>query len=197
MICFAKPGLTEDLYIVHKEEFSITCHMCDMCETYSYETNPSSYQRGCYIRTMTARVQLKKKSSVVRQWNMVMSPVGLRTKDCAGEGRQQFTRQTVSRKSKVGVYGYSLESSIALLDTATRQWLVKTQKNILVSTHTYRAYPRKSRAWRTFRMDRHIYFIFFDTMSSFLRLCLSKHKTSLFIEILGFQTLSIIRIFPK
>jgi hypothetical protein len=25
MICFAEPGLTEDLYIVHKEEFSITC----------------------------------------------------------------------------------------------------------------------------------------------------------------------------
>jgi hypothetical protein len=24
IICFAKPGLTEDLYIVHKEEFSIT-----------------------------------------------------------------------------------------------------------------------------------------------------------------------------
>jgi hypothetical protein len=29
MICFAKPGLTEDLYIVQKEEFSITCYMCD------------------------------------------------------------------------------------------------------------------------------------------------------------------------
>jgi hypothetical protein len=30
MICFAKPGLTEDLYIVQKQEFSITCYMCDM-----------------------------------------------------------------------------------------------------------------------------------------------------------------------
>jgi hypothetical protein len=30
MICFAKPVLTEDLYIVHKEKFSITCYMCDM-----------------------------------------------------------------------------------------------------------------------------------------------------------------------
>jgi hypothetical protein len=30
MICFPKPGLTEDLYIVLKEEFSITCYMCDM-----------------------------------------------------------------------------------------------------------------------------------------------------------------------
>jgi hypothetical protein len=29
MICFAKSGLTEDLYIVHKEEFSITCYMCE------------------------------------------------------------------------------------------------------------------------------------------------------------------------
>jgi hypothetical protein len=29
MICFAKSGLTEDLYIVHKEEFSVTCYKCD------------------------------------------------------------------------------------------------------------------------------------------------------------------------
>jgi hypothetical protein len=29
MICFAKPGLTEDLYIVHKEEFSVTCYICN------------------------------------------------------------------------------------------------------------------------------------------------------------------------
>jgi hypothetical protein len=28
MICFAKPGLTENLYIVLKEEFSITCYKC-------------------------------------------------------------------------------------------------------------------------------------------------------------------------
>jgi hypothetical protein len=27
MICFAKPGLTGDLYIVHKEEFSVSCYM--------------------------------------------------------------------------------------------------------------------------------------------------------------------------
>jgi hypothetical protein len=32
MICFAKPVLTEDLYIVQNEEFSITCYMC---ETYT------------------------------------------------------------------------------------------------------------------------------------------------------------------
>jgi hypothetical protein len=30
MICYAKLGLTEDLYIVQKEEFSITCYMCNM-----------------------------------------------------------------------------------------------------------------------------------------------------------------------
>jgi hypothetical protein len=29
MICFAKHGLTEGLYILKKEEFSITCYMCD------------------------------------------------------------------------------------------------------------------------------------------------------------------------
>jgi hypothetical protein len=27
-ICFAKPGPTEDLCIVHKQEFSVTCYMC-------------------------------------------------------------------------------------------------------------------------------------------------------------------------
>jgi hypothetical protein len=27
----AKPVLTEDLCIVQKEEFSITCYMCEMC----------------------------------------------------------------------------------------------------------------------------------------------------------------------
>jgi hypothetical protein len=30
MICIAKPGLTENLYIVHKEEFSISTHMYDI-----------------------------------------------------------------------------------------------------------------------------------------------------------------------
>jgi hypothetical protein len=29
MICLAKHVLTEDLYIVHKEECSVTCYMCD------------------------------------------------------------------------------------------------------------------------------------------------------------------------
>jgi hypothetical protein len=60
MICFAKPGLTEDSYTLHKEEFSITCYMCD---TYTWrkakhihEANPSSRQRGCYIRIVTANV---------------------------------------------------------------------------------------------------------------------------------------------
>jgi hypothetical protein len=34
MMCFAKPGLPEDLYIVQKEEFSIT-NMLYMCSTYT------------------------------------------------------------------------------------------------------------------------------------------------------------------
>jgi hypothetical protein len=29
MVCFSKPILRQDLYIVQKEEISITCHMCD------------------------------------------------------------------------------------------------------------------------------------------------------------------------
>jgi hypothetical protein len=34
MIYFTKPVQTEDLYVVKKEEFSITCNMCD---TYTAE----------------------------------------------------------------------------------------------------------------------------------------------------------------
>jgi hypothetical protein len=30
IICPAKPVLTEDLCVVQKEEFSITCYMCEM-----------------------------------------------------------------------------------------------------------------------------------------------------------------------
>jgi hypothetical protein len=30
IICIAKSGLTEELYILWKEYFSITCYMCDM-----------------------------------------------------------------------------------------------------------------------------------------------------------------------
>jgi hypothetical protein len=32
-------------------------------QAYSQQANPSSRQRGCYIRTITARAQLKKKLS--------------------------------------------------------------------------------------------------------------------------------------
>jgi hypothetical protein len=31
IISFAKPGLTEDLYVMDKEEFSVTCYVCDKC----------------------------------------------------------------------------------------------------------------------------------------------------------------------
>jgi hypothetical protein len=62
MICFAKPVLTETLYTVQKEE--IFCNMLYVWyihltkgQAYSYGANPSSHQRGCYIRIMTARVQ--------------------------------------------------------------------------------------------------------------------------------------------
>jgi hypothetical protein len=52
MICFAKRGL---VCVVHKEEFSITCSICDR--------NSSSRQRRCCIRTTASRVQLPKKIS--------------------------------------------------------------------------------------------------------------------------------------
>jgi hypothetical protein len=67
MICFAKPVLTEDLYIVQKKDVSIICYMCEMCtlkNAYSYEKN-TFCQRGCYIRTMIARFQLQKELLVV------------------------------------------------------------------------------------------------------------------------------------
>jgi hypothetical protein len=55
---------------VQKEEFFINIlYVVNVYLTkgqvYSKETNPFSRQRGCYIRTSTARVQLKKKSLVV------------------------------------------------------------------------------------------------------------------------------------
>jgi hypothetical protein len=42
MICFAKPGLTEDLYIVQNEELSVTCYMWD---TYSRQKTKHIYNR--------------------------------------------------------------------------------------------------------------------------------------------------------
>jgi hypothetical protein len=39
MICFAKPALTKDMCIVQKEEFSLTCYMCD----------PYGWQKAKYI----------------------------------------------------------------------------------------------------------------------------------------------------
>jgi hypothetical protein len=70
-------------------------------------TTLSSHQRGCYITTITAGVQLKKKMSGVVglkgldaktnclavncQSGRVLSPVGLGTKNHrAGDGQQQF-----------------------------------------------------------------------------------------------------------
>jgi hypothetical protein len=42
MICSAKRVLTEDLYIVKKQEFSITCCKCD-----TYAWRKAKRQRGC------------------------------------------------------------------------------------------------------------------------------------------------------
>jgi hypothetical protein len=65
MMCFAKTGLTEKLYIVQKEEFfnnmlyALQVHL-RKGQAYSQETNPSSRQKGCYIKTIRPGVQLKK-----------------------------------------------------------------------------------------------------------------------------------------
>jgi hypothetical protein len=63
-MCSAKPGLTEGLY--HSAQGRIFNNM--LYVRYIHLTkakpirraNPSSHQRGCYIRTTTARVQKKK-----------------------------------------------------------------------------------------------------------------------------------------
>ncbi|PNF38357.1 hypothetical protein B7P43_G10529 [Cryptotermes secundus] len=46
MIYFAKPGLAEDLYIVQKKEFSVTCYICAML---TLNERPGIYMRGKHI----------------------------------------------------------------------------------------------------------------------------------------------------
>jgi hypothetical protein len=46
MISFVNPGLTEDFYIVQKEEFSITCSMCD---TYACQKARHMYKRETHL----------------------------------------------------------------------------------------------------------------------------------------------------
>jgi hypothetical protein len=70
MFWSAKPVLTEDLCVLQKKEFFNSmlyvrnAHLTKG-QAYSLETNPSSRQRGCYVRTNTARVHLGEKSLVV------------------------------------------------------------------------------------------------------------------------------------
>jgi hypothetical protein len=65
MICFARPGLTEDLCVVQKEEFSIIFYMCDTCTRQKAKHIHKRQihllvREDVYIRTMIARAQLKK-----------------------------------------------------------------------------------------------------------------------------------------
>jgi hypothetical protein len=46
LICFAKPGLTEDLYIVQKEELSVTRYICD---TYTRPNAKHIYERQTHL----------------------------------------------------------------------------------------------------------------------------------------------------
>jgi hypothetical protein len=59
IIRFAKPVLTEDMHIVQKEEFSITCYM----SIRTLDQGPSPFIRGYYIRITAAMVQLQKKNT--------------------------------------------------------------------------------------------------------------------------------------
>jgi hypothetical protein len=63
MICAVKPVLTQDLCVVQKQTifynmlYVRNVHLTKGRE-YSKQTNPSSRQRGCYVRTNIERVQL-------------------------------------------------------------------------------------------------------------------------------------------
>jgi hypothetical protein len=46
MICFAKPVLAEHLRIVKKEEFLVTCYMCD---TYIWQNAKQSHKRQTHF----------------------------------------------------------------------------------------------------------------------------------------------------
>jgi hypothetical protein len=67
LICSIKPVLTEDLCVVQKQGFFNKRAECTLHGRPSIfiTENPSSLQRGCYIRTNNARVQLEKKKSLV------------------------------------------------------------------------------------------------------------------------------------
>jgi hypothetical protein len=66
-MCSVKPVLTEDLCVKQQEEFSITYYMCEIYTSRKFECihkrQTHLRQRGCYIRTITARVQLGEKIS--------------------------------------------------------------------------------------------------------------------------------------
>jgi hypothetical protein len=46
IICFAKPVLTEDMYVVQKEEFLITCYMGD---TYTWWKAKHIHKRETHL----------------------------------------------------------------------------------------------------------------------------------------------------
>jgi hypothetical protein len=65
MICFAKPGLTEDLCIVQKEEFSIICYMCDERQSMLIRDNPFFSSERMLHKDYIRKGSVQKKSLVV------------------------------------------------------------------------------------------------------------------------------------
>jgi hypothetical protein len=63
MICFTKPVLTEDLYIVQKEEFSITCYMCD---TLDGKSSISIRDKSIFLSERMLHKNYDHKGSVVK-----------------------------------------------------------------------------------------------------------------------------------
>jgi hypothetical protein len=141
MICFAKPILTVNLYILQKEEFSATCYMCDThtrrkpMHIHKRQTQ-SSRHRGCYIRTMTARVQLKEKSLVVSLQGLGPETNWLAVNHQSSnkfhfELLSQLTVPVVRNEKLVAEAGDSLgnpeEGERRSLEAVTKEQLVKTE----------------------------------------------------------------------
>jgi hypothetical protein len=80
MISSAKPILTQDLCsakgrIINNMLYVGNVHLTEN-QAYTYERNPFSRQRGSYIRTITARVQVEK-----YLWSWVSRGLALRRTD--------------------------------------------------------------------------------------------------------------------
>jgi hypothetical protein len=79
MVCFTKPILTEDLYIVHEEEFSKTYAIC---EIHTLEKRPNILVRDKHIFSSERMLHkdYDRMGSVEKKRSIVVSLKGLRAR---------------------------------------------------------------------------------------------------------------------